>query len=1389
MRNSDTAPKGPLTYSQKPIWLGQTLHPSSPLYNMAFAFLFDAELESDLFQRAWQHVVRDSDALRTTIVERDGLGSRRVRSIDEYKAEVLDFRSMPEPVAAFQDWCRERASVPLGLEDQLVDSVLVELGKGRTGWYLNQHHLIADAWSTMLVYQQVASEYAALAHGSPARDRLEPYYSTAAALEKHFASQSEAHEYWSQRLGPRDRTIPLYGRTGKPTDTKSRRLTLELDGGQARALNRLCTEAGFLSLSPDLSRFTVMAAALLSWLHRVSGTHGVGFDTPVAGRPTAGSRNSVGLFIELFPFSVVVDPRDSFRELGVKCLEEAQLFLRHAQPGTSAPSEGNASNVVLNFIPGSFGDFAGIATEVEWIHPGHGDSVHDLRLQVHDFNGTGAHVLHFDFNEQALPDRLQRRSIEHFRSLLEALLDDPDQRIGSVDILTSDERNVLLELDSSDLSPLPKASIVQLIEAQARQVPDAIALRQGQHEITFAQLYEDSAALAATLVDRGCVPGDRVALVARRSTQAVVAILATLRAGAAYVPIDPKYPRARIRQILSDSGARLALCGEEIKTDWVEPDDIVVPIDQGIQEGRGATIDLPEPGLDDLAYLIYTSGSTGSPKGVPIAHAGLVDYLQWASSRYVRGDKLTFPLVTSLAFDLTVTCLFLPLMTGGTLEIYTESDGPMDTALMEVLAANSVDFIKLTPSHLSLLRQVDLSHCRIRRIVVGGEDFQTRLAADISARFGAPVEIHNEYGPTEAVVGCVAHRFDPKVDSGLRVPIGRPADHVRVQILDDTRSPVPEGVPGELWVSRHGLARGYHRLPELTAERFQPPTPASRTVYYRTGDLVRQTAPGELEYLGRTDRQLKVSGFRVEPGEIETVLGTLPGIEQCVVVARQRRGLPIRQGDAITYCVHCGLPSNYPGATFDENDLCSICRAYESIAEHARDYFGSIDDMLAIFAASRQKHSSEYDCLLLLSGGKDSTYALCRLVELGLSVYAFTLDNGYISENAKENMRRMTEHLGVPLEFGTTPAMNAIFRDSLQRFSNVCNGCFKTIYTLSTQRARQLGIPIIVTGLSRGQMFETRLTEEMFRSGRRSPTEVDAAVLAARKVYHRVDDEVFRSLDVEIFQDDRIFEDVQFVDFYRYCDVGLTEVLSYLKDRELWVRPTDTGRSTNCLINDVGIFIHQKERGFHNYALPYSWDVRLGHKTRDAALAELHDELDQDAIRQMLREIGYDENRLARAGNEQVLVAFYVSATEIPATQLRQHLGKTLPSQLIPTSFQRVDAIPLTANGKIDEGALIWSHDNLTPTTAYTAPEGPVEGYLAALWQEQLGIERVGSSHDFFELGGTSLGAMDVMIRLCQEFHIDLPLETLFMHSTLGKLAEVAEEKILDDVAELSEPG
>jgi aryl carrier-like protein len=453
--------------------------------------------------------------------------------------------------------------------------------------------------------------------------------------------------------------------------------------------------------------------------------------------------------------------------------------------------------------------------------------------------------------------------------------------------------------------------------------------------------------------------------------------------------------------------------------------------------------------------------------------------------------------------------------------------------------------------------------------------------------------------------------------------------------------------------------------------------------------------------------------------------------------------------------------------------VCNECRDFDDYSAKALLYFKQQGELATLLTSQRGRRG-EYDCISLLSGGKDSTYVLSRLVDMGLTVLALTLDNGYISDQAKGNIERVVEALGVEHRYLTTPAMNEIFVDSLQRHGNVCNGCFKTIYTLSVRTALDEDIPYIVTGLSRGQFFETRLTADLFTELTVSSDQIDANVLEVRKAYHRVDDAVKRLLDVSMFEDDDVFEAVQFVDFYRFVDVGLDELYSYLDERVPWVRPTDTGRSTNCRINDVGIYYHRKFRGYHNYSLPYSWDVRMGHKTRDAAVEELEDDIDVAEVARILDEIGFPDD-VTGPESGQTLVAYYAAPADIPLRQLKEHMAATLPRQLVPTTFVRLDAIPLTPNGKVARDELP-SPDHQRPdmATAFIAPHSENEMVLTRIWEQVLGVAGIGIRDSYLELGGDSIGAIQIVAQ-AHRAGVPITLSDLFEHLTIEKLAEAVE--------------
>lgn len=389
-----------------------------------------------------------------------------------------------------------------------------------------------------------------------------------------------------------------------------------------------------------------------------------------------------------------------------------------------------------------------------------------------------------------------------------------------------------------------------------------------------------------------------------------------------------------------------------------------------------------------------------------------------------------------------------------------------------------------------------------------------------------------------------------------------------------------------------------------------------------------------------------------------------------------------------------------------------------------------------------------------------------QLVQMGLKPVALSLDNGYLSKGAHDNIQRVVQHLGIAHEYLRTDDMNRIFVDSLERFSNVCHGCFKTIYTLSMQYADQHGINTIFTGLSRGQLFETRL-DDLFNRPELPVAQYDDMIMAARKVYHRVDDVVGQCLNNGFFDNDDCFDRVSFVDFYRYVDVPLDEVYEVLGTEVPWTRPGDTGRSTNCLINDTGIFVHRQEQGFHNYALPYAWDVRLGHKTREQAIDELRDRIEPDQVAKVLGEVGYTR---AIAGARQLACAVVTSDENLDHDALQQWLSNHLPAALVPRQISIQDKLPLSPNGKIDTAVLV-KQLKTTVSGDSAPPKGDDETVLAQCWQQALGRSfALSRSDNFFAIGGDSMASI-LLVDEVRQTGRDLSLEAVFDSPVLMHMA------------------
>lgn len=1344
----ERTPNGcPLSESQLRFWRGHMLAPDAPIYNMAWRFDLHLALEPKVFTQALEDVVAGSDILRAVFRITDGIPRQHISTLPFQMNAPVDLSNEIASKDALDGYLMGWVSNPFDLSVSSLRTHLVKLSDTHWVWVICQHHIACDAQSSAVLFQAVSKRYEALLEGaSPEPVQLAPYFAKATEM------QAEGPVTDIAKTRP---STPPYGAPA-PAAPWSSRLALPGQADQQDAIARFCAAPEFRLFTPDLSQLALFATAYLAYLHRVTGDERLTIGMPSHNRLSVQDRDTLGLFMEVMPLSVDVDATDSLAELHSKVKTALGAFLRNARPGAVAGQNTGDIGAVLNFIKARFGPFAGAPATVEWLHSGAHDGAHALRLHVTDFDDKGTPSLSMDVSATVLSQTTGHEIQQHFDAVLCALINDPHQPLAAVSLTSRVDR-------TATLSGPPEAAdttktIVDLIAAQTLRTPDAIALQEGAQCLSYAQLDARSDAAAALIHSQASNDSKVIAVHMPRSPGCLIAILGILKAGCAFVPIAANTPMLRVQKIIADSGAAAVFTTQGHAPDFGIP-RLNVP-----QSSVRSGFHLAPPQNSDLAYILYTSGSTGVPKGVAVDHSGLSRYVQWAAGAFGVVEKPDYPFFSSISFDLTLTSLFAPLVCGGRVVVYPETTGP-DLAVLDVFAQDVVDVVKLTPSHLALVSKSARRVDRIKTLVLGGENLTTAACRNALSALSPDLEIINEYGPTEAVVGCMIHHFDQVADSGASVPVGLPAPGVTISLRDGGLNLCPAGVVGEIVIGGR-VACGYFGDVERTQTLFSTDPQDAQKRLYRTGDLGRLRMDGTVEYLGRGDHQLKVGGVRVETADIEQAIRTLPAVSAVHIADGSA---PANHPHPNQFCTRCGLPDNLPGATFTSTGLCEVCADFDTYQDRAQAYFHTEPELEVRLQELAAKSTGKYDAVMLLSGGKDSTYAAYRLAALTSRVLAVTLDNGYISDGAKTNIRDVVAHLSWDHRFLSTDKMNEIFVDSLNTHANVCQGCFKAIYTLALRTARAEGAATIVTGLSRGQFFETRLTPDLFRTGAPNCAQLDQMVGEARKTYHAEDDEIARLLQTSDLQDGRVLEEVEILDIYRYIDVPVSEIYNFLSKHSSWVRPSDTGRSTNCLINDVGIHVHKARKGFHNYALPYSWDVRMGHKTRTQALDEIDDEIDTNKVRQILDEIGFDEPITPQSG----LIA-YVAGHGLSDANVWDALQRNLPREMMPKHVVLLDEMPLTPNGKVDTAHLPAANTRVSFTTEFVAPSTEMEHKLATIISAVVHADRIGTLDDFFDLGVDSLAAINIAIS-ANEAGIALPATALFEHRSLGALAQFAQ--------------
>ncbi|WP_395823741.1 amino acid adenylation domain-containing protein [Archangium minus] len=897
----------PLSHGQRALWFLHQSAPGSAAYNLAFSGRTRPLLDAVALRRACQSLMDRHPILRTVFVERSEGPVQEVRSGVVIPFEELDASGWSE--AALESWLVERYQRPFDLaRGPLLRIHLLRRGD-ESLFLLVVHHIVIDFPSLVELMHELGGLYAAETRGEapPAPWTVRPYADFVHWQEER-ASGEEAERhwaYWKEALGGELPTLELpVDRPYPPVQSpRGDILLFELSPELSRGIKELARANGATLYNTLLSAWQVL-------LHRYSGQEELLVGTPAScrGRRT-GFAQTLGYCVNPIVRRARLEGDPRFSEVIAQARDNAASAVPHqeypfdviverlqAARTPSRPAVFQVAFVVLasqrypqalrftQGLPGGTIEW-GDGRVMESLPFRQGVTRFELDLMMSE---EGDRIFgYLLYNTDLFDDATAWRMTGHLRVLLEAVVADPSRRISSLPVLTEEERTQLLLAWNDTRQPVPEPTFLRRFEAQVRRTPDALAVSFEDVSWTYSELDSRANQLAHHLRSLGVGLGTRVGLSGERSLQMLQGLLAILKAGGSYVPLDPSFPVERLAFMVEDARLRVLLSGPALleRLGSVVEGMTVVRLDSELELVGRLPESAPEgsPGPDDVAYVLFTSGSTGRPKGVQIQHRALAHFLHAMRQEpgLEPGDVLLA--VTTLSFDIAGLELLLPLTVGARVDIARREVATDGTRLAARMAAIGATVMQATPTTWRLLLEAGWKgHPRLK-MLCGGEALPRELA---NALVSCGAGLWNLYGPTETTIWSMVHRVEEGQGS---VSIGRPIANTRVYVLDPHQQPVPVGVPGELYISGDGVALGYLHRPELTAERFVPDpfheVPHARM--YRTGDRVRWRVDGRMEFLGRIDHQVKVRGFRIELGEIESVLRQHPAVRDAVAVARE----------------------------------------------------------------------------------------------------------------------------------------------------------------------------------------------------------------------------------------------------------------------------------------------------------------------------------------------------------------------------------------------------------------------------------------------------------------------------------------------------------------------
>jgi natural product biosynthesis luciferase-like monooxygenase protein/amino acid adenylation domain-containing protein len=1390
----------PLSFAQQRLWfLVQLDERAGAAYAIPGGVRLKGLLDVAALRAALNRMVARHETLRTCFASVDGALVQVIAPPEVGVALTeVDLSQHSDSEAELERLADEEASAPFDLvHGPLVRARLIRLADEDHALLVTMHHIVSDGWSMGVLVNEFSALYAAYSQGQP--DSLPPLaiqYADYAVWQRRWITGEVLQrqlDFWRDHLSGAPALLELPTDRPRPPvqDYAGASFGFELDAELTANLKALSQRHGT----------TLFMTLLASWavlLARLSGQHDVVIGTPVANRHRAEIEPLIGFFVNMQALRVDVSGSPSVAELLAQVRATALAAQEHQDipfeqvVEVLSPIRSMAHSPIFQVmfawqnVPEGSLDLPGL--QLEPVGASATTVKFDLELTL---QAAGERITGSLGYACALFDRSSiERHVGHWQALLRALVADDGACVDRLPLLTPTEQQHILHLFNDTATAFPREQCIhQLFEQQAACTPAATALVFEGTSLAYGDLNAQANRLAHHLIALGVRPDSRVAIALPRGIDMVVALLATLKAGGAYVPLDPDYPTERLAYMLTDSSPCVLVTDSATRHALGDlPDSLaVLPLDAD-RSRQWLPATNPDPaalGLTSshLAYVIYTSGSTGQPKGVMVEHQQVVNFLGSMARKPGVDARDTVLATTSLSFDIAGLELYLPLSLGARLVLVPREVTQDGTALAQLIDASSATVMQATPATWRMLLEAGWQPRRELKLLCGGEALSRQLADTLLAPGG---ELWNLYGPTETTIWSTAEQM---VAGQVGVTIGRPIANTHIYILDAAGAPVPVGVLGQLYIGGGGVARGYLRRPDLTAERFVPDPfgePGSRM--YKTGDVARWRPDGSIEFLGRNDHQVKIRGFRIELGEIETALAHHPGVSAVAVMAREHAPgdsrlvayvVPRADDDAAASddAQSIGFSLFYFGA--DAPDPANRYGLYMASAQYA-DRHG----FEAVWTPERHFHAV---------GG---LYANPSVLSAALATVTqrIHLRSGSVVMPLHHPVRVAEEwamvdnlshgRVGLAIASGWHP------RDFV----------FNPDAHASRKQVMFDGIEV-VRALWRGESVALRNGEGVMSDIRIHPqplqkelplwvtaagnpdTFIQAGKLGANLLTHLLGQDM-DDLEEKIAQ-------------YRQArlEAGLDPeagrvtlmIHAFVGDDAEQVRQQAKGPFIRYLKEHFGLASLMKQFK-HTAAAQAEQDLEVLAELAFERYAQTASLIGTPqsclALVQEAKRIGVDElgclidwmdapsvmsgleplNRLRQLAQR----------TQPGARELRRFLADRLPEYMIPAAYVAMDTLPLTPNGKLDRKALPAPGSKAFLERPYEAPIGEVENLMAALWRELLGVERVGRHDNFFELGGHSLLAIR-FVELMRKAAMRIDVRDLFVHPTLHGMAQAVQ--------------